>query len=103
MRKTSGLKPGQKAPRSGQYQQIGPRGGRGPEVNVGKGRAPSSDANSEIDLQAGRSNQAQIRGVTAGAAGRVANPALQAKRNDGSVENTSVRRARYKNGYKRPI
>jgi len=37
MGKTSGLKPGQTAPRSGQYQQIGPRGGRGPEVTSVKG------------------------------------------------------------------
>lgn len=35
--KKSGLKPGQKAPNSGQYQQIGPRGGRGREVTVTKG------------------------------------------------------------------
>ncbi len=28
------LKPGHKAPRSGQYQQIGPRGGKGKEVTV---------------------------------------------------------------------
>ena len=34
---TSGLKPGQTAPRSGQYQQIGPRGGKGPERSVTKG------------------------------------------------------------------
>jgi hypothetical protein len=31
------LKPGQKAPASGQYQQIGPRGGKGKEVTVTKG------------------------------------------------------------------
>ena len=37
MRKTSGLKPGQRAPRSGQYEKIGPRGGRGPEVTSVKG------------------------------------------------------------------
>jgi hypothetical protein len=37
MGKTSGLKPGQPAPRSGQYQQIGPRGGKGPEVTSVKG------------------------------------------------------------------
>ena len=37
MAKTSGLKPGQTAPRSGQYQQIGPRGGRGSEVTSVKG------------------------------------------------------------------
>lgn len=31
---TNGLRPGQPAPQSGQYQQIGPRGGRGPERTV---------------------------------------------------------------------
>lgn len=30
-------KPGQKARRSGQYQQIGPKGGKGKEVTVVKG------------------------------------------------------------------
>lgn len=34
MSKTSGLKPGDKAPQSGQYQIIGPRGGKGPERTV---------------------------------------------------------------------
>ena len=37
MARTSGLKPGQTAPRSGQYQQVGPRGGKGPEVTSVKG------------------------------------------------------------------
>lgn len=37
MSKQSGLKPGQSAPKSGQYQQIGPRGGHGPEVTSVKG------------------------------------------------------------------
>ena len=31
------LKPGQKAPASGQYQQIGPKGGKGKEVTTVKG------------------------------------------------------------------
>lgn len=31
------MKPGQPAPRSGQYQQVGPRGGAGKEVTVVKG------------------------------------------------------------------
>ena len=35
--KTSGLKPGEVAPKSGQYQQLGPRGGKGPEVTSVKG------------------------------------------------------------------
>lgn len=30
----SPLKPGQPAPASGQYQQVGPRGGKGKEVTV---------------------------------------------------------------------
>jgi hypothetical protein len=34
MSKTSGLKPDQAAPASGQYQIIGPRGGKGPERTV---------------------------------------------------------------------
>jgi len=37
MGKLSGLKPGQTAPKSGQYQKIGPRGGLGPEVTSVKG------------------------------------------------------------------
>jgi hypothetical protein len=37
MGKTSGLKPGQTAPASGQYQKVGPRGGRGPEVTSVRG------------------------------------------------------------------
>jgi hypothetical protein len=32
-----GLAPGNKAPASGQYQQIGPQGGKGKEVTVVKG------------------------------------------------------------------
>ena len=31
------LKPGSTAPKSGQYQQIGPRGGKGKEVTTVKG------------------------------------------------------------------
>ena len=37
MLKRRRLQPGVKAPRSGQYQQIGPRGGKGKEVTVVKG------------------------------------------------------------------
>ena len=37
VKRPSGLKPGQTAPRSGQYRQIGPRGGKGPERTVTKG------------------------------------------------------------------
>ena len=36
-KRQSGLKPGQSAPKSGQYQQVGPRGGKGPERTVVKG------------------------------------------------------------------
>jgi hypothetical protein len=37
MGKPSGMKPGQKVPASGQYQQVGPRGGKGHEVTSVKG------------------------------------------------------------------
>ncbi len=36
-KKPSGLKPGETVPVSGLYQQIGPRGGKGPEVTSVKG------------------------------------------------------------------
>ena len=39
MGKKSGFKPGQKAPASGQYGQVGPRGGKGREVTAVKGEA----------------------------------------------------------------
>ena len=35
--KSKGLMPGQIAPQSGRYQQVGPRGGRGKEITVAKG------------------------------------------------------------------
>lgn len=38
MTKNSTIKPGQESPRSGQYQERGPRGGKGREVTVPKGR-----------------------------------------------------------------
>ena len=38
MAKKSDLKPGDTAPASGQYQQIGPRGGKGPEITSVKGK-----------------------------------------------------------------
>jgi hypothetical protein len=37
MSKTRNLRPGAKVPRSGQYQQTGPRGGQGKEVTSVKG------------------------------------------------------------------
>jgi len=37
MAKTSGLRPAQTAPQSGQSQQLGPHGGQGKEVTVTKG------------------------------------------------------------------
>jgi hypothetical protein len=37
MSKTNGLKPGQSAPQSGQYQIQGSRGGKGPERTVVRG------------------------------------------------------------------
>jgi len=37
MSRNKGLKPGQQAPQSGQYVQVGPKGGKGKEVTVVKG------------------------------------------------------------------
>ena len=37
MPKKSGLRPGQKTPASGQYGQVGPRGGKGREITAVKG------------------------------------------------------------------
>jgi len=37
MAKKSGLKPGSQVPFSGQYQEVGPRGGKGREVTSVKG------------------------------------------------------------------
>lgn len=52
MAKPSGMKPGQKAPASGQYQEIGPRGGKGPEVTSVKGEPlpPTSKPGSTYTL-----------------------------------------------------
>jgi hypothetical protein len=38
MTRTTGLKPGEPAPRSGQYRRIGPRGGKAPEITAIKGK-----------------------------------------------------------------
>ena len=38
MQNNEPLRPGDKAPNSGQYQQIGPRGGKGPEVTLVQGK-----------------------------------------------------------------
>ena len=38
MGKTSGLKPGSMTPASGQYEEIGPRGGKGPEITSVQGK-----------------------------------------------------------------
>jgi len=45
-------KPGEKAPISGQYQIIGPRGGKGPERTVTKGEPlpPTPSAGSKYKL-----------------------------------------------------
>lgn len=37
MSKNGGLKPGSETPRSGQYQEVGPRGGKGREITSVKG------------------------------------------------------------------
>lgn len=52
MSKTSGLKPGQTAPASGQYQINGPRGGKGAERTVVRGEPlpPTPSAGSSYTL-----------------------------------------------------
>ena len=52
MSKPKGLKPGQTAPASGQYQQIGPKGGKGAEVTSVKGEPlpPTSKPGSTYNL-----------------------------------------------------
>lgn len=52
MAKHSGLKPGTKAPASGQYQEVGPRGGKKGEVTVSKGEVmpPTSVPGSTFTL-----------------------------------------------------
>ena len=53
MAKSDGLRPGQPTPQSGQYQQIGPRGGKGPEVTSVQGKplppAPSGSTYKLVD------------------------------------------------------
>lgn len=52
MAKNQPLKPGNPAPRSGQYQIVGPRGGKGPEVTGVKGKImpPTPTAGSSYKL-----------------------------------------------------
>lgn len=52
MVKKSGFKPGEKAPASGQYQQVGPRGGKGREVTTVKGEPlpPTTQSGSTYNL-----------------------------------------------------
>lgn len=47
-----GISPGAPAPRSGQYQERGPRGGQGREVTVPKGKTmpPTTRKGSTYDL-----------------------------------------------------
>lgn len=61
--RTSGLKPGMKAPVSGQYQRIGPRGGRGAEVTVVKNEPmPPSPTKGETYRLVDRSKNKSGRG-----------------------------------------
>ena len=50
--KLSGIKPGVSAPRSGQYQQIGPRGGKGREITAVKDKPlpPTTQKGSTYNL-----------------------------------------------------
>ena len=63
MAKNNGLKPGQHAPASGQYQIIGPRGGKGAEVTSEKGNPlpPTSTPGSTYNL-VDRTNNKSGRG-----------------------------------------
>ncbi len=60
MSKFTGLKPGNKAPASGQYQQVGPRGGKGNEVTVSKGEImpPTNKPGSSFSLVDASKNKA---------------------------------------------
>ena len=51
-KKSSGLKSGQKAPASGQYREVGPRGGKGREVTAVKGGflAPTTRKGSTYEI-----------------------------------------------------
>jgi hypothetical protein len=52
MSKPKGLKPGQTAPASGEWERRGPRGGHGPEVTVPKGHTlPPGPEGSTYDLK----------------------------------------------------
>lgn len=52
MAKQNELNPGNKAPNSGQYREVGPRGGKGREVTVTKGEPlpPSTKPGSTYKL-----------------------------------------------------
>lgn len=52
MANSKGLKPGDTAPYSGQYQEIGPRGGKGREVTSVKGERlpPTTKSGSSYNL-----------------------------------------------------
>lgn len=52
MPKNAGISPGTRAPRSGQYVQIGPRGGKGREVTVPRNHPlpPTTMPGSTYDL-----------------------------------------------------
>lgn len=51
MAKSKGLRPGDSTPESGQYQRIGPRGGKGPEITSIKGKPlPPAPAGSTYKL-----------------------------------------------------
>lgn len=59
MGKPHGLKPGQPAPASGQYQEVGPRGGKHNEVTAiqGKPLPPTNSAGSTYTLVDPSKNQ----------------------------------------------
>ena len=66
MAKNDGLRPGDQAPRSGQYQEIGPRGGKGREVTSVKGEKlpPTTKPGSSYNIDNILKGQVKISGVT---------------------------------------
>ena len=61
MAKKSDLKPGDSAPASGQYQQIGPRGRKRSRGYVREGQDTATHDHTWLHLQAGRSFEEQVR------------------------------------------
>lgn len=80
-KRTSGLRPGQIAPQSGQYQITGPRGGQGPERTVVRGEPLPPHSEPAVHLLLGRPDQDEVAtkvatGATAFTFNSVATPSF---------------------------